>query len=386
MDTAGKWDPWSSGGTGRKPNLDRTVWSERTCNGRITRLGSSLEKGLPSPKSLPSWPPAEYLQDNTNDLHAEKDTKPNDTTNEIPTGWTGAKALRYSVRLGQIMFRISSFDAGAPRNTFILIIPILAVLITFLFWYQTWFGRPLSDQEMGQYLSDTSVPHKTQHALAQLSNRMARGDGTTQRWYPEIVALAQNKEPQLRSMAAWVMGQDNHSQEFHQTLRKLVDDPAPLVRWNAALALARFGDAAGEPQLAAMLQPFTLTAPRAGTLKFRLKEQDAVQSGGIVASISGGSDVNPVDVVSPVAGKIARLAAQEGGHIAPGDAVAVIRPGEAQVFEALRALVVVGHPETLPEVEGFAAGVPGMSERVRQQALLTEQAIRQRATQSKGVK
>ena len=239
---------------------------------------------------------------------------------------------------------------------------------------------------MGQYLSDTSVPHKTQHALAQLSNRMARGDATTRRWYPEIVVLAQNKEPQLRSMAAWVMGQDNHSEEFHQTLRKLVDDPAPLVRWNAALALARFSDAAGEPQLAAMLQPFTLTATRDGTLKFRLKEQDAVQSGGIVARISGGSDVNPVDVVSPVAGKIERLAAQEGGHIAPGDAVAVIRPGEAQVFEALRALVLVGRPETLPEVERFAAGVPGMSERVRQQALLTEQAIRQKGVQSKTAK
>jgi hypothetical protein len=49
------------------------------------------------------------------------------------------------------------------------------VLITFLFWYQTWFGRPLTDREMGQYLADTRAPHKIQHALAQLSSRMARG-------------------------------------------------------------------------------------------------------------------------------------------------------------------------------------------------------------------
>src|SRR5208337_1699723 len=144
-------------------------------------------------------------------------------------------------------FRFSSFDAGSPRSTLIFIVPILVVLITFLFWYQTWFGRPLSEGEMSQYLSDTSVAHKTQHALVQLSDRMARGDGMARRWYPEIIALAQNKEPQLRSMSAWVMGQDNHSEEFHQTLRKLVDDPAPLVRWNAALALARFSDAAGAP-------------------------------------------------------------------------------------------------------------------------------------------
>jgi HEAT repeat protein len=239
---------------------------------------------------------------------------------------------------------------------------------------------------MSQYLSDTSVPHKTQHALAQLSDRMAHGDGMARRWYPEIVALAQNKEPQLRSMAAWVMGQDNHCEEFHQTLHRLVDDPAPLVRWNAALALARFGDAAGEPQLREMLQPFTLAAPQAGTLKFRLKEQDAVQSGSIVARVRSAGGANSVDVLSPLAGKIARLAAKEGGQVGAGEAIAVIDPGEAQMFEALRALVLVGHSETLPEVERFAAGAPGMSERVRQQALLTAQAIRQKATQSKRVK
>ena len=239
---------------------------------------------------------------------------------------------------------------------------------------------------MGQYLSDTSVPHKTQHALAQLSSRITRGDGTAQRWYPEIVTLAQNKEPQLRAMAAWVMGQDNHSEEFHHALRRLVADPAPLVRWNAALALARFSDATGEPQLRVMLQPFALTAPQAGTLKFRLKDQDAVQSGAIVARISSGGGSTPVEVVSPMAGEVAHLAAKDGGRVEAGDAVAVIKPGEAQVFEALRALVLIGQPEALAEVERFAAGVPGMSARVRAQALLTAQAIRQRAMQSRRVR
>ena len=169
-------------------------------------------------------------------------------------------------------------------------------------------------------------------------------------------------------------------------LRRLIADPATLVRWNAALALARFSDAAGEPQLRDMLQPLALAAPQAGTLKFCLKEQDAVQSGGIVARISSVGGANSVDVASPVVGKAGRLVAKDGGHISPGNTIAVIEPGEAQVFEALRALVLVGHPETLPQVERFAAGVPGISERVRQQALLTAQAIRQRVVQSKGVK
>jgi len=282
--------------------------------------------------------------------------------------------------------RRAIFQPGTPRNTFIIVVPILVVLVTFLFWYQTWFGRPLSDQEMGQYLSDTSVPHKTQHALAQLSNRMARGDATTGRWYPQVITLAGSKQPQFRSMAAWVMGQDNRCEAFHRTLRGLLDDPAPLVRSNAALALARFGDPAGEQQLQAMLQPFTLNAPRAGRLEFRAREGDSMPSGGIVARLSVTNDGNPVDVVSPIAGSVARLAAKDRAQVGAGDAIAVISPGETQVFEALRALLLVGHAASLPEVDRFAAGVPGMSDRVRQQALLTAQAIRQRALHSKGAK
>jgi hypothetical protein len=282
--------------------------------------------------------------------------------------------------------RRAIFQPGTPRNTFIFVVPILVVLVTFLFWYQTWFGRALSDQEMGQYLSDTSVPHKTQHALAQLSNRMARGDATTGRWYPQVISLAGSKQPQFRSMAAWVMGQDNRCEAFHQTLGGLLDDPATLVRSNAALALARFGDPAGEQQLQAMLQPFTLNAPQAGRLEFRAREGDSLQSGGIVARLSTAGGGNPVDVVSPIAGSVAQLAAKDGAEVGAGDAIAVLSPGETQVFEALRALLLVGHARSLPEVDRFAAGVPGMSERVRRQSTLTAQAIRQRTLHSEGVK
>jgi len=239
---------------------------------------------------------------------------------------------------------------------------------------------------MGQYLADTSVPHKTQHALAQLSDRIARGDATTRRWYPEIIRLASSKEPQLRSMAAWVMGQDTHDEPFHRTLRNLLNDPAPLVRSNAALALARFGDAAGGPQLRTMLLPYTLDAPQAGTLEFRLKEQDKVQSGEVVARISTAKGVNPVDIGSPLAGRIARLEAKEGAHVGASDAIAVIEPGEMQVFEALRGLLLVGNADSLPEVDHFAAGAPGMPQRIRQQAVLTAQAIRQRTARGSVVK
>jgi biotin carboxyl carrier protein len=272
---------------------------------------------------------------------------------------------------------------GSPRNTVIVIVPILLVLITFLFWYQTWFGRGLSDQEMTQDLTDTSVPHKTQHALAQLSDRMARGDPTVKRWYPELLALAQNKESQLRLEAAWAMGQDNHSEEFHQALRKLTDDSVPMVRWNAALALVRFGDGTAEPQLRSMLQPFTLGAPGPGTIKFRMKEEDAVRNGSIIARIRPAETNQQQDVLSPVGGIIARLLTKDGATVAAGDAVAVVDPDEGQVVESLHALYLVGQPQDLDDVEHFVRGAPNMSERVRQQAEATAQAIRQRSEKGK---
>jgi len=272
---------------------------------------------------------------------------------------------------------------GSPRNTAIVIVPILLVLITFLFWYQTWFGRGLSDHEMAQVLADTSVPHKTQHALAQLSDRIARGDPTVKRWYPQLLALAQNKESQLRLEAAWAMGQDNHSEEFHQALRKLIDDPVPMVRWNAALALVRFSDGGGEPQLRAMLQPFTLNASDGGTIKFRMKEQDDVRNGSIIARIHPVESEQQRDVLSTVGGTIARLLAKDGATVAAGDAVAVIDPDESQVVESLRALYLVGQPQDLDDVGRFARGAPNMSERVREQAEVTDRAIRERSAKGK---
>ncbi len=268
-------------------------------------------------------------------------------------------------------------------NTTILIVPILLVVITFLFWYQTWFGRKLSDQEMMRYLTDTSVPHKTQHALAQLSDHIAAGDPSAKRWYPQLLALAASKESQFRLEAAWAMGQDNRSEEFHQALRKLVDDRAPMVRANAALALARFGDAAGDSELRSMLEPFTIGAPVAGVIKFRMKEQDSVRNGTIIARIRPAGSDQQQDVVSPVGGLIQMTYAPEGGFVASGGEVAVISPDEGQVVETLRALYLVGQPEDLPEVDRFASGAPGMSDRVRAQAQETARAIRERQAKGK---
>jgi HEAT repeat protein len=266
-------------------------------------------------------------------------------------------------------------------NPIIVAAPVLVLLITFFFWYSTWFGRPLGDHELAQYLTDTSVPHKTQHALAQVAEEIARGDPSARRWYPQVMRLAGSNEPQFRLMAAWVMGQDNRSLDFHQALRALVADSEPMVRWNAAVALARFGDAGGEPELRLLLRPYSVPAPQTGLLKFRLKPGDPVTSGGAIAQIRDGSAPSR-DVRSPLTGKLERQVAADGAEVQAGAPIAVLSPGEQQVWEALRALYLVGRPEDLADVERYASGVAGMPERVRQQAVLTAQAIRRRSALS----
>src|SRR5579872_787480 len=52
----------------------------------------------------------------------------------------------------------------------------LIVLMPFLFWWNTWFGRHLSDQQITEYLHDTKKPRHIQHALVQLGDRISRGD------------------------------------------------------------------------------------------------------------------------------------------------------------------------------------------------------------------
>ena len=266
-------------------------------------------------------------------------------------------------------------------GSIILGVPIVLIIITFLFWYQTWFGRQLSDADLREYLEDTSVPHKTQHALTQVAAEILRHDPSVEGVYPLVVSLAANKEAGLRSMTAWVMGQDNKSAAFHQALLKLVNDPEPTVRWNAALALARFSDPAGEPQLKLMLSPYTLAAPVAGAITFRVTAADAVRNGIVVARVkSQGS--NSLDIRSPVGGIFEKRLVAEGATVAAGDSIGVISPDDQQVWEALRALYLVGQPEDLGDVDRFSRPADGVSDRVRQQAVLTAEAIRKRAGDS----
>jgi hypothetical protein len=273
-------------------------------------------------------------------------------------------------------------DIGPPApqhrpNITILVVPCLFVLVTFLFWYQTWFGRQLSSQEMQQYLTDTSVPHKTQHALSQMADRMSRGDAGVRRWYPQVLALARSQEPLFRLTAAWVMGQDNSSEEFHRALVGLLQGTDARVRWNAALALVRFGDASGEPQLRLMLSSATVPAPRSGVIQLKLKPGDASRAGTVVAHIRTGAGVS-VEVRSPVDGELQVWDVPDSATVSADQPVARQSPSDDQVWEALRGLYLVGGEQDLEAVEAYAQGGPGVSLRVKHQAAMTAQAIHNR--------
>jgi hypothetical protein len=72
------------------------------------------------------------------------------------------------------------------------------------------------------------------------------------------------------------------------------------------------------------------------------------------------------------------LYVQAGQNITAGTEIAVIEPADDQVWEALRALYLVGQPEDIPAILPYERDVPEISDRIRQQATLTEKAIRGR--------
>ncbi len=247
------------------------------------------------------------------------------------------------------------------------------VLMPFLFWRSTWFGRSLSDREIAEYLADTGKPRHIQHALVQVGERIARGDPSTQRWYPELVRLAGSPVEEIRNTDAWVMGQDNTRPEFHQALLGMLHDASSTVRGNAALSLVRFGDASGRSQIVALLQPVTVKAPHAGALSDAAKPGQTVREGGLIARI--GND----EVRAPVSGRVVSLNARAGTEVDKGAEIAVLAPPVEQIWEALRALYLVGQPEDLPAIRAYKSPSPDVPQHIRQQAAETERAILQRA-------
>jgi len=254
----------------------------------------------------------------------------------------------------------------------------LFVIAAFFTWYGTWFGRSLSDEDLGRYLKEESKPRHVQHALFQIAERIEKRDEGVKKFYPQVAALTSSPTTEIRQTAAWVMGQDNSSEEFHAALLKLLSDGEPIVRRNAAVQLVRFNDARGLSELRATLKPYEVKATVAGRVDNALPDGAAVTFGTLLARIERADKVVE-DLRSPLPGTVTRVKAGENKDVQTGETLFLIAPDGEFVWEALRALYVVGEREDLNEVERYARGVEQMPERIKEQAAMTARAIRDRS-------
>ncbi len=249
----------------------------------------------------------------------------------------------------------------------------------FMFWWSTWFGRALTDKEMREYLNDNNHPRHIQHAVVQLGQRMSRHDPSATRWYGDLVRLASSPREEVRSTDAWVMGQDTAGPGFHEALLKMLGDTSLIVRGNAALSLVSFGDSSGRAQIVSLLQPVAITASSAGRIVDTAAVGTAIHQGGLIAKLQDSDGAETRELRSPITGRVRTLSTATGATVVPGTAVATVEPGEEQVWEALRALYLIGQVEDLPAIRPYQRELPEVPERLRLQAIEAERAIQERA-------
>ena len=247
-----------------------------------------------------------------------------------------------------------------PSNIWLIIVAALFIIVPFLTWYLTWFGRSLSDEKIAEYLADEQHPRNIQHALAQIEARMEKSDASVRKFYPRIIELTKNTNTEVRKTVAWVMGQDNTAEEFHRGLLSLLSDSEPLVRRNAALQLVRFTgadgkrDGSGRPELRAMLQPFEAKSPIAGTLVSILPVGSEVHAGALLARLRDTSG-DSQEFRAAVDGKLTTpVVAKEGDTIAINQTIAWLAPEHMTILAALRALAYVGTVDDLALIDSVA--------------------------------
>ncbi len=274
-----------------------------------------------------------------------------------------------------------SSDAFASRKATLIatVLAVACVVIPFWFWMDTWFGKSLTDEQIEEYLTDTERPRRAQHALAQISERIGAGDESVKAWYPKVLELSRHDLPEVRLTVAWLMGDDPSSEEFHRALREMIEDPHPMVRRNAALALANFGDPSGRSEMRSMLQPHRLASEHAGTVINRLEPGDSFDAGALLVRIQPDGEGEPSDVRAELPGILDRQLHADGDQVGSGEAVTVVRPESTHVLQALLGLYLVGTPEDIELIQPYRRPRDGLSMQVAQQAALTLERIRSRA-------
>src|SRR5208282_4171167 len=154
---------------------------------------------------------------------------------------TRARARRRCCRaVNSLVFRMSANPPPALQNEtrkprmsrlqklLFFLTAWLICLMPFLFWWNTWFGRTLTNQQLIEYLHDTKKPRHIQQALVQVGERITRHDANAKQWYPDLIRVATDPVEEVRNTDAWVMGQDSSDADFHETLSKMLADSSPM--------------------------------------------------------------------------------------------------------------------------------------------------------------
>lgn len=279
----------------------------------------------------------------------------------------------------------AGIDATAARRRRtpwpLAVVAVLFVVVPFLTWYWTWFGRSLSDEEIEKYLSE-GKPRHVQHALSQVAEKVERGDVDAGRWNARVVSLTSNPSPDVRMTAAWVMGVEHKSGEFRESLARLLEDPEPIVRRNAALALVRFGDERCRQELLAMLRPYNVVAAERGTALTALTAGSRVKRDSLLLRFQKPTGETG-EVRSPLPGTVERAPVKDGDVFEAGAELFALAPDAEQVTDALTGLLYLGGQEELAEVERYARGIEGMPQDIKTKATLTAEAIKRRLSQNR---
>src|SRR5260370_8458756 len=75
----------------------------------------------------------------------------------------------------------------SPRNRALIFVTAwLIVLMPFLFWWNTWFGRRLPDKQITEYLQDEKHSRHIQHPLIQPGDPLSHPHPPPLRLYPQL--------------------------------------------------------------------------------------------------------------------------------------------------------------------------------------------------------
>jgi hypothetical protein len=125
-----------------------------------------------------------------------------------------------------------------------------------------------------------------------------------------------------------------------------------------------------------MLKPYVLKAPADGTVQSSMHEGTIVGRRTPLARIEQ-SDGKIVELRSPLPGRVNQIFKQNGSPITHDEDLLSLNSDEQSIWEALRALALIGTKEDLPIVQGYAESKDA-SARVKEQASLTAKAINHR--------